>query len=166
MSQLVASEHQHRDLSFVIEKVTPLVLRSTIATPVQTSFGIMTDRPALYLLLEDASGNSGIGEVWCNFPACGAEHRERLLQTSILPALTDKEFSDPVTCFHTLQNHFERLVLQTGEHGPIAQCIAGIDLCLWDLVSKRLQAPLHKLLGSTHPVIGCLLYTSPSPRDS
>lgn len=154
MADFLPAEFAGSDLSFTIVEARTLVLRSPIKTPVQTSFGIMKDRPAVYLVLSDSQGTTGVGEVWCNFPACGAEHRERLLQTSILPALTDKEFSDPVACFHTLRNHFERLALQTGEHGPIAQCIAGIDLCLWDLVSKRLQAPLHKLLGSTNPVIG------------
>ena len=147
MSQLVASEHQHRDLSFVIEKATPMVLRSPIATPVQTSFGIMTDRPALYLLLEDTAGNTGIGEVWCNFPACGAEHRARLLRTAILPVIIGTEFSDPQHCFNVLRDQFQRLAIQSGEPGPVAQAIAGIDVALWDLVAKRLELPLFELFG-------------------
>ena len=101
MTSLAATEFQDKDLSFVIETATPFVLRSPIATPVQTSFGTMYDRPALYLLLEDSSGHTGIGEVWCNFPSCGAEHRAQLLETAILPALLKKEFADPQQCFHT-----------------------------------------------------------------
>ena len=154
MADFLPAEFADSDLSFTIVEAKTIVLRSPIETPVQTSFGIMTDRPAVYLVLSDSQGNTGVGEVWCNFPACGAEHRERLLQTAILPALTGKEFSDPIACYHTLESHFERLALQTGEHGPVAQCIAGIDLCLWDLVSKRLQVPLYKLLGAAQPEIG------------
>ena len=149
MTSLVATEFQDKDLSFVIEKATPFVLRSPIATPVQTSFGTMYDRPALYLLLEDSSGQTGIGEVWCNFPSCGAEHRAQLLETAILPALIKKEFTDPQQCFHTLQQQFQRLAIQAGEPGPIAQSICGIDIALWDLVSKRHGLPLYKLFAGT-----------------
>ena len=89
MNELVAQEFKNVDLSFVIEKATPIVLRAPIATPVQTSIGIMSDRPAVYLVLEDAQGNTGVGEIWCNFPSCGAEHRARLLNTAILPEIIE-----------------------------------------------------------------------------
>ena len=87
MINAIPAEFVNCDLSFVIEKATSIVLRSPIETPVQTSFGIMADRPAVYLLLQDTLGHVGVGEVWCNFPACGAEHRERLLESALLPAL-------------------------------------------------------------------------------
>lgn len=147
MSELVTAEHQESDFSIVIKKATPIVLRSPIEVPVRTSFGTMTDRPALYLLLEDTAGACGVGEIWCNFPACGAEHRARLLETVILPAMIGREFSSPAECFHTLQNQFRRLAIQSGETGPIEQSIAGIDIALWDLVSKRLGLPLFRLFG-------------------
>ncbi|OED34882.1 mandelate racemase [Chromatiales bacterium (ex Bugula neritina AB1)] len=135
-------------MSFTIEKATTIVLRSPVDTPVQTSFGIMKDRPALFLVLEDSQGNTGVGEVWCNFPSCGAEHRQQLLETAILPALIGHEFADPESCFVFLQKQFQRLAVQAGEPGPIAQSIAGIDIGLWDLVTRRSGQPLHRLLGS------------------
>ena len=152
MTELVAADYRDKDFSFVIEKATPFVLRSPIKIPVRTSFGTMTDRPALYLLLEDTTGRSGIGEIWCNFPACGADHRARLLETAILPALIGKAFSDPEHCFYTLQKQFRGLAIQSGEPGPVEQSIAGIDIALWDLISKRLELPLYKLFGGK-PVI-------------
>ena len=100
MNELVAQEFKNDDLSFVMEKATPIVLCAPIANPVQTSFGIMSDRPAVYLLLEDAQGNTCVGEIWCNFPSCGAEHRARLLNTAILPAIIGITFSDPQQCFN------------------------------------------------------------------
>lgn len=147
MINSIAAEFSNENLSFVIEIAQTIVLRSPIDIPVQTSFGIMTDRPAVYLILQDTQGNTGVGEVWCNFPTCGAEHRARLLESAILPALIGTEFSDPEHCFDVLQRQFQRLAVQTGEPGPIAQSIAGIDIALWDLVAKRLDLPLFKLLG-------------------
>jgi len=152
MTDLVAADYRDRDLSFVIEKATPIVLRSPVELPVRTSFGTMTDRPALFLLLEDANGGCGFGEIWCNFPACGADHRARLLETAILPALIGKEFSDPEQCFYTLQNQFRKLAIQSGEPGPVEQSIAGIDVALWDLVAKRLELSLYKLFGGNRNI--------------
>ena len=154
MLESIPAQFAGCDFSFVVESVSAFVLRSPIETPVQTSFGIMKDRPALYLIVRDTQGNTGIGEVWCNFPSCGAEHRKRLLETAILPAVIGKEFSDPVQCNQMLQKQFERLALQTGEYGPIAQSIAGIDIGLWDLVARRLEVPLHRLFGSQQSSVG------------
>ena len=66
------------DQSFVIAHARAIVLRVPCPVPVQTSFGTMHDRPAVFLELEDTTGAVGLGEVWCNFPVCGAEHRANL----------------------------------------------------------------------------------------
>lgn len=141
------------DESFTITRATPIVMRVPCPVPVQTSFGTMLDRPALFLELEDSNGNKGLGEVWCNFPACGAEHRARLLETTIFPVLLDVKFSNPAQCFTTLQNRFTRLAIQAGEPGPIAQCISGIDVAIWDLVARRAEMPLFRLLGGTDETV-------------
>jgi D-galactarolactone cycloisomerase len=39
------------------------------------------------------------------------------------------------------------LALQSGEPGPIAQAIAGIDIALWDLQARRQALPLWQWLG-------------------
>jgi L-alanine-DL-glutamate epimerase-like enolase superfamily enzyme len=44
----------------------------------------------------------------------------------------------------------EVLALQSGEIGPIAQAIAGIDLALWDLTARRNGQALWRLLGGVN----------------
>ncbi len=39
------------------------------------------------------------------------------------------------------------LAIQSGEPGPIAQVIAGVDLAVWDLCARRAGQPLWRLLG-------------------
>src|ERR1700749_722764 len=70
-----------------IERVEAKVVRTPIEVPIRTSFGVMRDRPALFLKLTDRDGAEGFGEVWCNFPSVGAEHRARLAQEVIGPLL-------------------------------------------------------------------------------
>lgn len=154
MSDFLAVEHAQADTTISIVSAKILVMRAPCETPVRTSFGTMYDRPAIYLCLESSDGVKGYGEVWCNFPSCGAEHRAKLLETAILPALLAQTYSSPFACFNELSGQFERLAIQSGEAGPIAQCIAGIDCALWDIVAKRADAPLYKMLGGQSSVIG------------
>src|SRR6185503_10889659 len=39
------------------------------------------------------------------------------------------------------------LALQSGEPGPLAQAIAGVDIALWDLAARRAGEPLWRMLG-------------------
>ena len=135
-------------------RVDTHVLRHPIAQPVRTSFGTMHARPALLLRVEDADGAHGWGEVWCNFPACGAEHRARLVESVLAPLLAGHDFASPREAFARLSEATAVLAIQSGEPGPIAQAIAGIDLALWDLVARRARQPLWRLLGGAGDEIG------------
>jgi D-galactarolactone cycloisomerase len=139
-------------------RLQAFVFRCAIETPVQTSFGTMHDRPALFVRVEDEEGAVGWGEVWCNFPACGAEHRARLLETVMEGLLVGRQFDGPQHAFHWLSDRTAVLALQSGEPGPIAQVIAGIDIALWDLCARRSGVPLWQLLGGEHD--GISVYAS------
>ncbi|MDN3516473.1 mandelate racemase/muconate lactonizing enzyme family protein [Aquisalimonas lutea] len=124
------------------------VFRAPIDTPVRTSFGTMTDRPAVLVRIEDEDGCHGWGEIWCNFPTCGAEHRGRLAASVLAPRLLGRAFPSPVDAFAALERETRVLALQTREYGPIAQAIAGVDVALWDLVARRAGQPLWQCLGA------------------
>lgn len=148
-------EHVDAALSAVtIERIDVHVLRCPIDTPVQTSFGVMHDRPALFVEVVARDGARGWGEAWCNFPACGAEHRAALIRTVLAPLIEGREIRHPATTFAQLTQRTAVLALQCGEPGPIAQAIAGIDLALWDLQARRAGLPLWRLLGGTRDEIG------------
>lgn len=136
-----------------LARVEAFVFRAPIETPVVTSFGIMRDRPMALVRAEDADGAVGWGEIWCNFPAVGAEHRARLIGSVFAPLLLGVEFASPETAFLSLTAQTEVLAIQAAEPGPIAQCIAGIDMALWDLHARRLDQPLWKLLGGKSAAI-------------
>lgn len=137
-----------------IAALDAFVFRAPIVAPVRTSFGEMHDRPAVFVRVTDQDGAVGWGEVWCNFPACGAEHRGRLVETVMRPLLQGQRFDDPVEVFSFLSQHTGVLAIQSGEPGPIAQAIAGIDLALWDLCARRAGQPLWRYLGGGSSNVG------------
>jgi L-alanine-DL-glutamate epimerase-like enolase superfamily enzyme len=107
----------------------------------------MTDRPAVIVEAVEKDGTIGYGEIWSNFPQCGAEHRARLALSACVPLLMEQDWTSPADAFDHLSNRLRTLAIQTGEPGPIAQAIAGIDTALWDLAAKREGKPLWRLLG-------------------
>jgi D-galactarolactone cycloisomerase len=114
--------------------------------PIKVSFGTFRDRPCVLVRVVDVDGHEGWGEVWCNWPAVGAEHRARLA-ADIGERLIGRTLASPGEAFHSLTKEMEVLVLQTGESGPIAAAIAGIDIAIWDLSARKKGAPLYRHLG-------------------
>jgi len=137
-----------------IRSVEAFCYRYPLSTPVVTSFGRMADRPAVLVRIEDADGAVGWGEVWCNFPPVGAEHRTRIVREILAPMLVGTEFEDPAEVFARVTAATEVLALQSGEAGPFNQAIAGIDIAVWDLAARRAGQPLWKLLGGERSRIG------------
>lgn len=134
-----------------VRSLRALVFRCPIETPVLTSFGAMRERPMVLVRAEDADGAVGWGEIWCNFPAVGAEHRARLVETVLFPLLDGKSFPSPREAFQLLSERTAVLAIQSGEPGPLAQAIAGVDIALWDLAARRAGEPLWRLLGGSSP---------------
>ncbi len=101
----------------------------------------------MFVRAEDEDGVVGWGEVWANFPSTGAEHRARLVNEVLAPAVIGRALEGPAQAFEILTQGTAVLALQCGEPGPFAQAIAGIDLALWDLHARRHRQPLWRLLG-------------------
>lgn len=134
---------------FSLVRVEAHVLRWPVKQPVKTSFGTMHDRPAVLVQVEASDGTVGWGEVWCNFPACGAEHRARLVETVLAPLVVQQTFDSAEAAFAHMSTRTAVLALQSGEFGPMAQATAGVDLAIWDMLARRARLPLWKLLGGT-----------------
>ena len=134
-----------------LRNLRAFVYRAPIETPVVTSFGIMRDRPMVLVRAEDAEGAVGWGEVWCNFPTVGAEHRARLVESVLAPLLEGRMFQTPQEAFRLMTTKTAVLALQSGEPGPLAQAIAGVDIALWDLAARRAGEPLWRMLGGQSP---------------
>ena len=132
-----------------ISKLECWVFRAPIEAPVATSFGTMTTRPAVFLRVSATDGAWGWGEVFCNFPQVGAEHRARLVDSMFAPIVQGRPCNDPARLRQELEDRTRRVAIQCGEPGPFAQIISAIDQALWDMAARRQGLPLWRLLGST-----------------
>jgi D-galactarolactone cycloisomerase len=132
-----------------IAGVRTLVFRAPLVEPMRTSFGLLHDRPALLVRVEDENGVFGWGEVWCNLPTDGVEHRAHLLDNIVAPILRERAWANPGDAYRELTRRLHLLALQSGEPGPLAQVIAGTDIALWDLAARRAGQPLWKMLGGS-----------------
>jgi L-alanine-DL-glutamate epimerase-like enolase superfamily enzyme len=86
-------------------------------------------------------------------PYVGAEHRARLVNELLGPLVLDSLYDSPQSAFEGLTARTAVLAIQSGEPGPLAQAIAGLDTALWDIAAKRANAPLWSFLGGEKPRI-------------
>ncbi len=134
-----------------LRKLEAFAFREDVRTPVALSFGIMRQRSAVFVRLEDADGAFGWGEIFANWPAAGAEHRCRLVVEDIADIFLGNSFAHPSDLFHLLEARTEIRALQCGEWGPFRQAIAGLDIALWDLFARRAGQPLASFLNPQSP---------------
>lgn len=130
-----------------IDHIQVRVFRAPTARPVATSFGVMRDRPAVFVRLTASDGSFGWGEVFANWPAAGAEHRAQLLIQDIAPLILGQPSDDPATLWHDLTRKTHIRALQCGEWGPFAQVLAGLDTACHDLAARRAGLPLARALA-------------------
>nr|WP_145549202.1 mandelate racemase/muconate lactonizing enzyme family protein [Variovorax boronicumulans] len=139
--------HAASSLAFEVQRLDVFVFRAPADPPVQTSFGTMRDRPAVLLRVTDAAGVSGWGEIWCNFPIVGAEHRARMAAYYLRPQLEGQRWDSPQSCFRALNEAFAVLAIQCGEPGTLHQIVAGVDVALWDMLARRAGQPLWRFIS-------------------
>ena len=130
-----------------VARIQAWSFRCPTPKPVATSFGIMCDRPAVLVRIEDHDGAFGWGEIWANWPAAGAEHRVRLLEMDIAPLLVGTRAQRPENFFHQLEQQTRIRATQCGEIGPFSQVIAGLDIALWDMAARRAGLPLRNFIN-------------------
>lgn len=136
-----------RDDPLHIRSVEAIALEAPLPRPVLTPMMPIRSVVSLLVAVQDMDGVEGWGEIWCNFPRFGLRHRAELLHQVFAPALAGQRFSSPAAAWAQLQAKSRILRLQSGEPGPIAAVIAGLDIALHDLAAKRAGQPLWRKLG-------------------
>ncbi len=136
-------------MTATLARVEAHVFRTPIKEPVRTSFGIMTERVAVFVRVEDSDGARGWGEIWCNFPNAAAEHRALLFADILAPRVLGKSLDDPAALWSDLDRALHVLRVQSGDAGALSAAAAGLDLAIHDLRARKRGLPLWRALGGT-----------------
>lgn len=131
-----------------IARLDAYAYRVPIGKPVAMSFGVMRDRPTVFLRLEDEDGASGWGEAFADWPAAGAERRARLAIEDLGEIVLGREARSPEELWRTLSRETRLRAIQCGERGPLDQVLAELDIALWDLCARRDGVPLRQAIGA------------------
>ena len=127
-----------------IRSVEPIALEMPLGRTVANPILAFASVVALLVRVRDADGVEGWGEVWCNFPRFGLRHRARIVSEVFAPLLAGRSFASPADAWAAMNASSRLLALQSGEPGPIAAAIAGIDIALHDIAAKRAGEPLWR----------------------
>ncbi len=134
--------------------------RIPVEKPVATSFGVMRDRPAVFVKLVADDGSFGWGEIFANWPAAGAEHRARLLIMDIADILFEIDGETPEGFWHELDAKTRTRAVQCGEIGPFDQVIAGLDTAINDIAARKAGLPMAKYLNGENARRSVPVYAS------
>ncbi len=134
-------------MSITLSRINVSAYRVPVSSPVATSFGVMHNRPAVFVRVEDSDGTFGWGEIFANWPAAGAEHRARLLIEDMGDLLLCRSFDNAPDLFATLTRQTHIRALQCGEWGPFRQVIAGLDTAMTDLEARRTGQSVARFLA-------------------
>lgn len=108
-----------------------------------------TKKYAVFVTLQDSTGQTGLGECWCFDAAPDA--LVAFLRAEVIPHFLGASLEDMPQIASGL---IEKATL-TGRHGILASALAGVDLAMWDLRAKHAGQPLWQNLSGTGPGTAC-----------
>jgi len=124
-------------------------LRAPLEQPYKTTFGALTGRQAVFVLLTAEDGSTGVGETYINFPPWATFERLASYREAFFPAIAGREIADIPSCMSELWRRFYRAALQGGALGPTLQGLTALSTALWDLRAKIEGVPLRGLFSET-----------------
>lgn len=122
-----------------ITRVTAFPLEQRLPQPTKTSWGTYDRICIVMVRVETEQGHVGAGEVLARFaPRAYCE----LIDTALTPRLIGQDPSDIPMLWASM-----RRALSGRAGGVLVECIAGVDIALWDIRGKAAGLPLSALLS-------------------
>ena len=120
-----------------IASIRTHVLSAPLSKPFLWSFNRADKREGCIVEITDESGATGWGE--CFGPA--------KLNAAVIGAFTPHLIGKDGFAIDAIWQHLYNQFLDQGQKGLVITALSGIDIALWDLKGRRLNEPVHRLLG-------------------
>ena len=122
-----------------IREVVAHPLRATLPTVQVTSQGDWPSLEIVVVEIRTESGLTGIGEV---LGRRGAVGYAAFIKDALAPKLVGRSAHDRRALWSAM-----RMTLTGRLGGMLVECIAGLDIALWDLAGQAVGQPIWRLLG-------------------
>ena len=120
-----------------ISSIRTHALSAPLTKPFHWSFNRADKREGCIVEITDESGETGWGE--CFGPA--------RLNAAVIEAFKPHLIGKDAFAIDAIWQQLHNLFLDQGQKGLAITALSGIDIALWDLKGKRLDEPVHRLLG-------------------
>ncbi|MEL0004021.1 MAG: mandelate racemase/muconate lactonizing enzyme family protein [Rhodospirillales bacterium] len=120
-----------------ISSIRTHVLSAPLSKSFHWSFNRADKREGCIVEITDESGETGWGE--CFGPA--------RLNAAVIEAFKPHLIGKDAFAIDAIWQQLHNLFLDQGQKGLAITALSGIDIALWDLKGKRLDEPVHRLLG-------------------
>lgn len=101
-----------------------------------------TEKYAVFVVLEDNQGHVGVGECWC------FDRSPELLITYLRTEVAPQVIGKPVDAFEQTCRQLVSRATLTARHGLLASSLSGVDIALWDLLSRQSDQALWQHLNN------------------
>ncbi len=131
-----------------ISAVRAIPLTAAMQAGTRTSQGDYGRVSVVLVEIQTVDGVTGYGECLGRF---GASAYASLINEVLAPRLLGQNAFDIRRLWQNM-----RMALSGRAGGVLVECIAGVDIALWDLVGRALGQPVHRLLGGVgRPRVDC-----------
>ena len=124
-------------------------LKAPLEIPYKTTFGTMTHRQAVFVLLKSEDGVTGVGETYINFPVWSPFGRLASYREVFFPAVVGVEIDDIPDFMQKLWRRYFRASMQGNCFGDTMQALCAISSALWDISAKQAGKPLRHLFSAS-----------------
>ncbi len=114
-----------------------------------STHGTITHFELITARLRDNDGAEGVGYTYTVGVGGAAVHA--LIDQALRPVLIG---ADP-SCIEALWQRMWWRLHYGGRGGSVSLAVSAVDIALWDLKARRLNAPLWRLLGGFDPAVPC-----------
>ncbi len=123
-------------------------LKAPLEITYKTTFGAMTHRQAVIIILKNEDGTAGIGETYINFPIWAPFGRLASYREAFFPAVVGEEIDDIPAFMQELWRKYFRASMQGNCMGDTMQALCAVSTALWDIRAKCEEKPLRNLFSA------------------
>ncbi len=131
----------------LIKSVTAVPYELKIQSDASNSRKKWSSKTFFFVFIETHDGLQGVGEGWCSYG--NAQALKDTVDLEVAPLMIGKSAYEHKRVVEQVRRNADL----SNRLGISAIALSACEMAMWDLIGKKLQLPLYKLLGSYNPQV-------------